>query len=662
MSVPAVEASALAGTPGRAPAGGARLLEDYRGYCAGLDRGADARDLRLRQASRFLAAYPDLAAWMARPADARLADLRRFKTWPLLTFAVLTGRLRLDADLLVSKRLGGLGRCAEERFAGQFAALREAAARLSWGSQHTENIVRQGVITAIAFTGKPPAGLTVEDLDRLDTEIGASPRLSAAERHWRRKLARGVRELLYEARIVNIPPPSGRASIPEEARLSAAVDPPEIRRVMTAYLTARSAQLRPGSITGIANDLACFGEFLRAAHPGITSLGDLSRDHIEEFAAFARTRGYRGRRAGNARTIGPSAAAHTMITLRCFLDDITTWGWAQAPARRVVFSSDIPRQPRLLPRALPADVDTALTDAIAGNPDPFARAGLTIIRGTGLRIGELLDLELDCVVDYGTTGSWLRVPLGKLATERAVPLDESTLACLDALIRHRGPQRALPHPRHGRDADFVFVEGGRRIGPGRLRRALHQAAGEAGLTGTDGRPLRVVPHQLRHTYATTLVNAGMSLPALMALLGHQTPEMTLRYATLTSPTLRAAYDTAMGKMRRHFTLTPAGRPIVPDKVAWLRAEMLKTRVAHGYCSRDPAAEACPYANICENCDNFVPSEEFAPALRAQLDDINTLHEDAARRGWDSEATRHARVAGSITGHLRHLGLEHDMPQ
>jgi hypothetical protein len=34
-------------------------------------------------------------------------------------------------------------------------------------------------------------------------------------------------------------------------------------------------------------------------------------------------------------------------------------------------------------------------------------------------------------------------------------------------------------------------------------------------------------------------------------------------------------------------------------VQWLRAEMLKTRVAHGYCARSLVAEACSYANICE---------------------------------------------------------------
>jgi hypothetical protein len=124
----------------------------------------------------------------------------------------------------------------------------------------------------------------------------------------------------------------------------------------------------------------------------------------------------------------------------------------------------------------------------------------------------------------------------------------------------------------------------------------------------------------------------MSLQALMALLGHVTPQMTIRYATLASPTLRAAYDEAMGKMRRQFTLTPADKPIIPDKVTWLNSEMLKTRVAHGYCSRHQAPGACPYANICETCDNFVTGPEFAPALRDQLTDVQRLHADAQSRG------------------------------
>ena len=82
--------------------------------------------------------------------------------------------------------------------------------------------------------------------------------------------------------------------------------------------------------------------------------------------------------------------------------------------------------------------------------------------------------------------------------------------------------------------------------------------------------------------------------------------------------------------------------------------MLKTRVVHGHCSRDLAAEACAYANICETCSNFTPTVEFAPAITAQLDDIRTLREDANQRGWTSETARHERVIASLEHHLQRL--------
>jgi hypothetical protein len=162
----------------------------------------------------------------------------------------------------------------------------------------------------------------------------------------------------------------------------------------------------------------------------------------------------------------------------------------------------------------------------------------------------------------------------------------------------------------------------------------------------------VTPHQLRHTYATELANAGMSLQALMPVL--VTPEMTLRYATLASPALRSAYDQAIGKVRKTLPIAPVGRPMVPAKVDWIASEFLKTRIAHGYCSRHLAAGACPYANICQTCDNFVPGPEHLPTLRDQLSDIHQLRADAKQRGWTDEIKRHDRVANALEHHCNRL--------
>jgi site-specific recombinase XerD len=416
-----------------------------------------------------------------------------------------------------------------------------------------------------------------------------------------------------------------------------------------------AATLRPSTVELRADSIITLAEYLAAHHPPMHSLTQLTRQHIEEFLAYNHGRPWRGRVA-RSQPVSPVVSKRTVIDLRCFLDDLALWGWAERPTGRLLFPTDIPRLDKPLPRALPPDTDRDLMAAIANLADPFARTGLTILRGTGIRLGELLDLELDCVWDSPSHGSWLKVPIGKLGTERTVPLDADTLAALDEWIHRRGPQRALPHPRLQRPADFLFVERGRRLSAYRLRHGLDQAAAAAALRGRDAQPLHITPHQLRHTYATTLVNAGMSLQALMALLGHVSTDMTLRYASLAAPTVRAAYEQAMSKARTRLTLTiaPVGQPIVPDRVAWLRQEMLKTRVAHGYCSRQLTAEACPYANICEQCENFVSAPEFVPALQAQLADVTALRDDATERGWHTEVARHSRVIASLERHLTRL--------
>jgi hypothetical protein len=63
---------------------------------------------------------------------------------------------------------------------------------------------------------------------------------------------------------------------------------------------------------------------------------------------------------------------------------------------------------------LSPDVDATVMNAVAHLDDPFARGGLTVLHAAGLRVGELLDLELGSIVDHGPAGIWLKVPLGNL--------------------------------------------------------------------------------------------------------------------------------------------------------------------------------------------------------------------------------------------------------
>jgi site-specific recombinase XerD len=105
------------------------------------------------------------------------------------------------------------------------------------------------------------------------------------------------------------------------------------------------------------------------------------------------------------------------------------------------------------------------------------------------------------------------------------------------------------------------------MGESRVRKGLAQAVQLAGISDHRGQPLHITPHQLRHTYGTALINGGMSLQALMALLGHVTPEMTLRYSHLASETIKDAFDEAMTKVRARRPILVAGPSgsFVPDR-------------------------------------------------------------------------------------------------
>jgi integrase len=647
MSVPALAALEGAGAPD--------LLVDYARFVAALRIGPDAKRIRRNAARLLVDAHPDLGAWMARPTRARLADLARTRAWSFITWCFLEGVLTPDLDLLLAKTPGDLYAEWGHRHQDEVGRVVEVAQRFSWSPNWTRDVARSALALLCLWSGNALDELTDDVFDAFTAALADTPSAGRDARLHNQARAFSLHQACYELRICARTPRKNRPAAATVAETLQAVPQPDIRRVASRYLEVVATTLQPSTVLLRADSLIVLGEYLAAHHPGVHRLEQLERVHIEGFLVWNHRRPWRGWLARD-KPVAASVSKRTVVDLRAFFEDLAVWGWAERPSRQLIFAGDIPRLDRPLPRALPPDVDRDLLAAIAGLADPFARHGLAILRGTGMRLGELLDLELDCLWDFGDRGTWVKVPLGKLGTERTVPLDEPTLADFDAWMALRGPQRALIHPRHGQPADFLFVERGRRLSAYRLRHGLEKAITAAGLSGRDGQPLRVTPHQLRHTYGTTLVNAGMSLQALMALMGHVSAEMTLRYASLASPTVRAAYEAAMTKVhaRQALFVVATGRGTAPDRVEWLRSEMLKTRVAHGYCSRDLVADACPYANICEQCDNYVATPEFQPALEAQLADIHTLRDDAKTRGWESETARHDRVIASIDRHLLRL--------
>jgi integrase len=396
-------------------------------------------------------------------------------------------------------------------------------------------------------------------------------------------------------------------------------------------------------VSAIATRLTHFGVFLADTDPELESVAVLDRRrHIEPYLTSLVDAV--NRKTGELITVADRT--RRVLALAGFLTDITEWGWPEAPPRKLVFRDDYPKPSQTLPRYLPIDVDRRLTEALTRQPDnTLAAAALRLQRACGLRIGELLDLELDCVHEIAEHGSWLKVPLGKLDTERMVPIDTEILDLVDRIIDLRSHGRPMPHPRYRRSAQFLFTHHGRRLSQNAVRAELDRAAHVAGLD-------HITPHQLRHTYATALVNAGVSLQALMALLGHMSAEMSLRYGRLFDSTVRAEYERALDLAKQQARTPAPGRTNLPlaDITGgrdWKDTPLLKSRMAGGFCLRSPAQGACSYANICEHCPSYRAEPSSLPILAVQRVDAQALAHDAEQRGWIAEAERHQRLIARL---------------
>jgi len=201
----------------------------------------------------------------------------------------------------------------------------------------------------------------------------------------------------------------------------------------------------------------------------------------------------------------------------------SSFGAAVRAFRRI--PDHVPRKDRTLPRALTPEQDQLIQQELLRRND-LASNVLLLQRHTGMRIGECADLSLDCMRSLGLDQWAILVPLGKLQTERWVPVDSFVCRLVDRL-RVLWPQNASDGFLMGRPrARETLIRG--------LRATLREVAAAAGII------TRIVPHQFRHTYATEMLRAGVTFAGLMQLLGHSSPEMTMAYLKTLSPICNAS--------------------------------------------------------------------------------------------------------------------------
>jgi integrase len=276
--------------------------------------------------------------------------------------------------------------------------------------------------------------------------------------------------------------------------------------------------------------------YLGENHPHVTSLNQLRRDpHVLGWFA-------------HLRLLKPAVYISRLMRLRCILQELA-WTAQLPDLAHLIRRGDSPRPPQRLPRALTAQQDQAIQQELFLRNDLAANTFL-LLRHTGMRIGECVDLSWECLRNVAADRWAIHVPLGKLKTERMVPIDPFVCELVQRLRFFRSFDPLPP------DGHLLARPRGKTALIRQLRFYLHEVCAAAGITTP------IVPHQLRHTYASEMIRSGVTIPALMKLLGHKDPGMTLRYVEITANDLQREFRLARSQPR-HLVPQPKAPIISP---------------------------------------------------------------------------------------------------
>jgi integrase len=285
--------------------------------------------------------------------------------------------------------------------------------------------------------------------------------------------------------------------------------------------------LAPGSVRLYHGTARNFLIYLGADHPEIVALDQLRRDpHILGWMTKLRSR---------IPPLAPVTYISRLIFLRGILAELA-WSAQLPDLTQLLRRQDIPRPPKRLPRALSTQQDQLLQQELLRRNDLAANV-LLLLRHTGMRIGEAADLSFDCLHASGADQWTIHVPLGKLKTERMVPVDAFVCQLVQRLRFFRSFD---PLPADGR---LLARRSTREALIRQLRRYLHAVCLDAGM----GK--RIVPHQLRHTYASEMLRSGVEFLSIMKLLGHASPEMTMLYLDIALTDLQREFHAARSEPR-----------------------------------------------------------------------------------------------------------------
>lgn len=221
--------------------------------------------------------------------------------------------------------------------------------------------------------------------------------------------------------------------------------------------------------------------------------------------------------------LAPATADHLIMIIRHIFNVAIKWEVIQEitnPVRSFDFFNENNKRQKFIQ----ADEIESLLNSLSQSRNPLLLPIIKVLILTGLRKSELLNARW---TDLDYQNKIWTIPFSKSGKPRYVPLTDPVLEILDSIDKKF--DLIFANPKTGKKYESIFY-------------SWNQARKRAGLSD-----FRI--HDLRHSYASFLVNSGRSLYEVQKLLGHSSIAMTQRYAHLDNRTLFEASSVVKNMIR-----------------------------------------------------------------------------------------------------------------
>lgn len=274
---------------------------------------------------------------------------------------------------------------------------------------------------------------------------------------------------------------------------------------------------------------------------------EISLGHLKEFfkglrLAAVGAEKIAGYMAARRKAVSDTTVNRELACLKTLMNKAVEWGRIEKnPAARVKKL----KEPPACERILTSDEARRLIDAAS----PALRPVIITALGTGMRRGEILALKW---TDVDLVRGFITVQTSKSGKGRKIPTSGTVAAALGA-VAHRG-EHVFQNPETG--THIMDVKKGFQAACALAKRNPEDKK-DPGIVG-----LRF--HDLRHTAASKMVEAGIDLVTVSKILGHASIQMTMRYAHPTPEALRAAVNHLGDFMQKPEDVPATSVPISPE--------------------------------------------------------------------------------------------------